>query len=108
MLRSINKNTYFSFNNQLYENRQRYLLYLTIADVYHEPTLNYIAPSSIIFFPFIQIYNISGELMQTIPVYNWGTTSIEVLGGQLQAGTYMYTLVADDLVADFKKMVLTK
>ena len=55
----------------------------------------------------IVITNTSGGVVRQIPLYS-GTNSITIEGGSLQAGIYLYTLVADGNVVDTKRMILTK
>ena len=56
----------------------------------------------------IVIYNLQGERLKTFSKLNSGAGSIEVNGGSLGAGTYLYSLIANGKEVDTKRMVLTK
>ena len=55
----------------------------------------------------IMIFDLKGQLLLSIPVESRGQTSVSLNGGQLAAGMYTYSLVADQTIIDSKKMVLT-
>jgi hypothetical protein len=46
--------------------------------------------------------------IKTIALNSKNGESLDITGGQLNAGTYIYTLVVDDVLVDAKKMILTK
>lgn len=56
----------------------------------------------------IYIYDMNGAQIMQIPVTDRGRSSITVNGGQLNAGMYIYSLIADGKVIDTKRMILTK
>ena len=56
----------------------------------------------------VMIYTLDGREVKSLPVTTRGKTSVQLDGNQLQAGTYLYTLVADGKVVDTKQMILTK
>lgn len=56
----------------------------------------------------IYIYNLQGIQIKSISVINRGSSSIVIQGGDLQAGIYIYTLIADNQVIGSKRMIITK
>jgi hypothetical protein len=56
----------------------------------------------------LYIYNMQGVQISSYEIAQRGTTSITIEGYTLQAGIYLYTLIADGKEADTKKMILTK
>lgn len=56
----------------------------------------------------LYIYNMNGEQITEYAVTERGETSITVDGGSLNAGMYLYALIADGQVIDTKRMILTK
>lgn len=56
----------------------------------------------------LYIYNMNGEQIAEYAVTERGETSIIIDGGSLNAGMYLYALIADGQVVDTKRMILTK
>ena len=56
----------------------------------------------------IYIYDMNGKQIEQIALTERGESSITVNGGQLSAGMYLYSLIADGKVIDTKRMILTK
>ena len=56
----------------------------------------------------LYIYNMNGEQISEYAVIERGETSITIDGGSLNAGMYLYALIADGQVIDTKRMILTK
>ena len=56
----------------------------------------------------LYIYNMNGEQITEYSVSERGETSITIDGGSLNAGMYLYALIADGQVIDTKRMILTK
>lgn len=56
----------------------------------------------------LYIYNMNGEQLTEYPITERGATSIAIDGGSLNAGMYLYALIADGQVIDTKRMILTK
>ena len=52
------------------------------------------------------IYNLNGQTMKQIPMSNRGETSIDIEGGSLASGMYLYALIADHEEVDLKRMIL--
>jgi len=57
-----------------------------------------------------QLYlcNMMGALLKTIPLNQRGAGNVNINGNELNAGMYLYTLIADGKEVDTKKMILTK
>ena len=56
----------------------------------------------------IYIYDMNGKQITTYPIAERGATSITIEGRSLEAGMYLYALIADGQVIDTKRMILTK
>lgn len=56
----------------------------------------------------IVIYDMQGIELQRYPLYQRGKTSVEIKGGSLPSGMYLYALLADGKLIDTKKMILTR
>ncbi len=56
----------------------------------------------------IYIYDMNGKQIQQIVLNERGNSSVTISGGELNAGMYLYSLIADGQVIDTKRMILTK
>lgn len=56
----------------------------------------------------LYVYNMNGEQIAEYAVTERGETSVTIDGGSLNAGMYLYALIADGKVVDTKRMILTK
>jgi flagellar hook assembly protein FlgD len=56
----------------------------------------------------IQITDINGRAVKTIPVTAKGSGQITLQAGELTAGTYQYALIVNGRLIDTKRMILTK
>jgi len=56
----------------------------------------------------LYIYNMQGSQVKSYTITNRGNTSITIDGYTLDAGMYLYSLIADGKEVDTKKMILTK
>jgi hypothetical protein len=56
----------------------------------------------------IFIYDMSGKQLKSYNLYHKNEGSITIQGGALNAGMYMYSLIADGKVIGTKQMILTK
>lgn len=56
----------------------------------------------------LYIYDMNGKQIDTYPIKERGATSITIEGHSLEAGMYLYALIADGQVIDTKRMILTK
>jgi len=55
----------------------------------------------------LHISNMNGTLLKTFDINQRGSGNVTINGNELNAGMYMYTLVADGKEVDTKKMILT-
>ena len=55
----------------------------------------------------LYIYDMNGTQLRSIPLHQRGEGSVEINGGELKAGMYRYSMIADGQVMDTKTMVLT-
>jgi len=56
----------------------------------------------------LYVYDLQGHQVKRIAVEQRGDTSVTIAGSELQAGMYIYTLIADGREVDSKRMILTK
>jgi len=56
----------------------------------------------------LYIYNLSGEPVKTISVSGRGDTEVEILAHELNAGIYIYSLLADGQLIGTRQMVITE
>ena len=56
----------------------------------------------------LYVYDMSGKQISEYPIEGRGKTSVTIEGGSLDAGMYLYSLIADGKVIDTKRMILTK
>ena len=56
----------------------------------------------------IYIFSLSGLLLQTYPLSDFGHGYVTVSGSSLEAGMYVYALVVDGRIVDSKRMILTR
>jgi len=56
----------------------------------------------------LYVYNMQGAQIKSFPIEERGNTSVTIEGYTLEAGMYLYTLIADGKEVDTKKMILTK
>ena len=56
----------------------------------------------------LYIFDMQGSLLKTIPVTDRGNVSVTIEGGELNAGMYIYSLIADSNEVASKRMILTK
>ena len=52
--------------------------------------------------------DMNGKQIQQITLTERGNSSVTISGGELNAGMYLYSLIADGQVIDTKRMILTK
>lgn len=57
---------------------------------------------------YLYVYNMQGVQLKSFPINERGNTSVTIEGNTLEAGMYLYTLIADGKEVDTKKMILTK
>ena len=56
----------------------------------------------------LYVYNMNGAQIADYPITTFGTGSVIIKAGVMDAGMYLYTLIADGQVVDTKRMILTK
>jgi len=56
----------------------------------------------------LYIYDLNGKQIVEYSVIGHGETSVTIEGSSLDAGMYLYSLIADGVVIDTKRMILTK
>jgi trimeric autotransporter adhesin len=56
----------------------------------------------------ITITSLEGKKIKTFELNSKNGQSLDINGGQLSAGTYIYTLIVDDVFIDSKTMIMTK
>lgn len=56
----------------------------------------------------LYVYNMNGLQIAEYPIYTFGHGSIILSAGSLDAGMYLYSLIADGQIVDTKRMILTK
>ena len=56
----------------------------------------------------IRITSLDGKTLNTIPVYERGNTLVQLEGGILQKGIYIYSLFVDGKMVSSRRMVLTQ
>ncbi len=56
----------------------------------------------------VLVFDLQGQLLRTINVAERGVASVTINGSDLNAGMYIYSLVADGKEIDTKRMILTK
>ena len=56
----------------------------------------------------IMIFDLQGKLIKSIAVTNFGSGSLTISANELNAGMFMYTLIADGKEVDSKRMILTQ
>ncbi|KFF19184.1 hypothetical protein IW22_16060 [Chryseobacterium sp. JM1] len=54
----------------------------------------------------IEVYNISGQLVKSLPLRERGNGTIKLSGSDLPSGTYVYKMTTDGKVTGSKKMVI--
>lgn len=56
----------------------------------------------------ILVFDMQGKLLKTNNLMNKGNGSLEIFGGELKPGMYMYSLIIDSKEIDTKRMILTE
>ena len=56
----------------------------------------------------LYVYNMNGLQVAEFPISSFGTGFVTISAGSLDAGMYLYSLIADGQVIDTKRMILTK
>ena len=56
----------------------------------------------------LYVYNMNGTQVADYPIHSYGAGSVTITAGHLEAGMYLYSLIADGQIVDTKRMILTK
>ncbi|MBI5540518.1 MAG: tail fiber domain-containing protein [Bacteroidia bacterium] len=83
-------------------------LYQNIPNPFKEKTtIRYYLPNESTMASLL-VFDMNGKLIKTYPINSTGNGNIEINGGELQPGMYMYSLIANGKEVDTKKMILTE
>jgi hypothetical protein len=83
-------------------------LYQNVPNPFNADTqVRYCLPESVL-QANLYIYDLQGKQVKKIPVTERGEAAVTIHGSELQAGMYIYTLIADGQEIDSKRMILTK
>lgn len=84
------------------------ILEQNIPNPFNTTTLiNFYLPSTVS-VACIYIYDMNGVQLKSDPITERGKSNIIIEGSELNAGMYLYALIADGKVIDTKRMILTK
>ena len=83
-------------------------LYQNIPNPFTESTLIQCDVAEEVAKADLYIYDMNGKQITVYPIAERGATSITIEGRSLEAGMYLYALIADGQVIDTKRMILTK
>ena len=84
------------------------LLYQNMPNPFsNTTTIRYYLPEGVS-KAFIQVADLQGTLLKAFEIVDAGKQTVIVNGGELPAGTYLYSLFADNKLIDSKKMILTR
>lgn len=70
-------------------------------------TIKYALPNDVV-TALLCVYDLNGKQMMQKKLTDRGHASVTVQGGELPAGMYLYSLIADGKVIDTKRMILTE
>jgi hypothetical protein len=83
------------------------VLYQNIPNPFSENTdIKYFLPEDVK-SATLYIYNMQGNQIKSIALFNRGEANETIYGSELQAGMYIYALIADGKEIDSKRMILT-
>lgn len=72
----------------------------------HETVIKFNLPAQI-GNAYLTVYDLSGKQIKTLPLSQRGSSSITITADQLEAGIYIYSIIADGNLVDSKRMVVT-
>lgn len=88
-------------------NTEKPILFQNVPNPFNEKTkIQYFLPENS-FGSSIMIFDMQGTLLKSYKLNNKGNSFLEISGGELKPGMYMYTLVSDGKEIDTRKMILT-
>jgi hypothetical protein len=103
-----NEKTTSEKGNESMLNEQQPRLYQNSPNPFNETTrIEYYLPETIT-KARLYIYNMQGRQVKNFDVRKTGRGSITLEGSSMQPGMYMYSLIADGMEVDTKKMILTR
>jgi hypothetical protein len=101
----IQENQERILNHEL--NSQKPILYQNVPNPFNVKTkIQYFIPEDS-FESSILIFDMQGTLLNTYELVTKGNSSLEISGGELKPGMYMYTLIYAGKEIDTRKMILT-
>jgi hypothetical protein len=71
----------------------------------HETVIKFNLPAQI-GNAYMTVYDLSGKQIKTLPISQRGSSSITITSDQLEAGIYIYSIIADGNLVDSKRMVV--
>ena len=97
-LKSAGSDDELTGNNKLYQNSPNPFNESTEIKYYIEEDVSK---------AYINIYNLNGTQLKSIPLHLKGEGSVEITRNELEPGIYLYALITDNTEADIKRMILT-
>lgn len=106
---SSNKTNGGSSENSLsMKNEKGVKLFQNIPNPFNQKTtIGYELPENVT-DAFIMICDLTGKQIRKVSLTQKGQSQIEIQAGELSAGIYFYSLIADGKEVDTKKMILTE
>lgn len=102
------KNKNIEGSIKITENSKESILYQNAPNPFNNvTTIRYSIPENAQ-RAFITITTLNGRKIKSFDLNNKKAENLEISGGQLSAGTYIYSLSVDNILIDSKKMILTK
>lgn len=94
--------------DELAKGKEGYTLYQNMPNPWNSETvIRYSLPQSV-GTACIYIYDMQGQQLKSIPATGRGESQVTLGASGLNAGMYLYALVADGRLVDSKQMILTK
>lgn len=83
------------------------VLYQNIPNPFNQQTnIEYFIPTTTK-SASIMIFDLTGKLINTVVVKNFGKAAVTINGNELNAGMFVYSLIVDGKLIDSKRMILT-
>jgi len=95
-------------NSQIADNFLRNALYQNNPNPFSTSTSITMSLRSDVEQAVVYIFDMQGNMLRSIPVNDRGNVSVTIEGGDLNAGMYIYSLIADGKEIASKRMILTK
>ena len=71
----------------------------------HETVIRFTLPAQVS-TAFLTVYDLQGKQIKTMPIKDRGNSSVTFTAGQLAAGMYIYSIIADGKIVGSKRMVI--